>query len=1010
MKIINVTILLFTIHILLIFGYNLDTKNPLILKYKNSSYFGYSIILDKSVMIIGAPKDNYSVVGGSSVRPVEPGAVWKYVLKTGEWQQFTPGVTDDTGFIKDRSLTTLIMKKNGWFGASIAIQDDNDVLTVCAPRTSISLIVTILREQYKSNTMHGMCYTGKISTGELQIEDPNLSSYDFSVSLWFHPLRGFSVHYPSSLPSQDKNDNRMIMGSPKHGFVGSVRIDNQSNSVFLSYTDDVTQFGYAVSSGRFFDKNKLLYVGGGPGKNVVGQVAIIDPSVDPAIIISRLNGNNMGEYFGASLAVCDMNHDGLDDLIIGAPYWGNDNGRVYIYLGDAKGFSKSNIVLDGLLDDGLFGYAVTCGDLDADGFDDLIVGAPYGGDGMVYIYNGDSIISQEIEKNVQKVSVNSRIKTFGFSLSKPVDIDENGFPDLAVGAYKSGHAIILKSRPVIKTHFHVSTVPISLSQNSTNFLVKICVQHTERGLSRIQSFDLTLNVDKQFKRVNKSQIVLEYIPNWNMSIITEVCLNTTFYILENFEKNFFDPIDILVTHTFSRMKRLKNNETVECELCPIESKGVSSKIRQLALPFDLNCGSDKICTAILKLHANFDRNQSAWIIGSEDITYEVFISNHGEPAYSTEIIVELPRGIYLRSYLPSCDKYGDDSGILKIKCHVDEPLIINDTKKIAFILDMSRLNDGDLNGTYLNFIVSVKARSLNNGTYNISTPLLLLSHIVTVIEGTAKDEKYHYFLNDEATSNINFQHSYEVLKSGATPINKATLNVDVPTKFGDLEIIILTEVPNVRISGTTYECSVINIPGLDKEDIIPINLENFTKEHLRMTRNIKELPQKISSIYKTELENVTDYQVINLNCSSHNNISCGKIICDIPLLQNKKDSVVLQLKFSVDLKLLMDNIKYEEKKYIVSFTTQAWIEIIKPSLGPRKIAKVSTKFRQIEKLNRMYMWIIVGSVLLGLLVLFIIIIILWAMGFFRRDKKNVMESLKTNENTANLAESKDTKL
>ncbi|KAK0162059.1 hypothetical protein PV327_008427 [Microctonus hyperodae] len=986
-------------------------KNPLILKYQSSSYFGYSIILEKSVMIIGAPKDNYSVVGGSFVRPNEPGAVWKYVIKTGEWQQFTPGVIDDTGFIKDRSLTTLIMKKNGWFGAAIAIQDNNDVLTVCAPRTSISLIVTILGEQYKSNTMHGICYTGKISTGELQIEDPNLSSYDFSMSLWFHPLRGFSVHYPSSSPNQAKNDNRMIMGSPKHGFVGSVRIENQSNSVFLSYIDDVTQFGYAVSSGRFFDKNKLLYVGGGPGSHIMGQVAIMDPSVDPATIISRLNGNNMGEYFGASLAACDMNHDELDDLIIGAPYWGNDNGRVYIYLGDAKGFSNASIVLDGPLDDGLFGYAVTCGDLDADGFDDLIVGAPYGGDGMVYIYNGDSNISQEIEKNVQKVSMNSRIKTFGFSLSKPVDIDENGFPDLAVGAYKSGHAIILKSRPVIKTNFYVSTIPTSLPQNSTNFLVKICVQHTERCLSKIQSFDLTLNVDKQFKRVNKSQIVLEYIPNWNMSNATEVCLNTTLYILENVEKNFFNPVDIVVTHTFSRKQRLKNNETAECALCPIESKGVSSKVHQLALPFDLNCGSDKICTAIIKLHANFDRNQSAWIIGSEDITYEVFISNHGEPAYSTEIIVELPRGISLRSYLPSCNKYGDTNEILKIKCDVDEPLIINDTKKIVFVLDMSQLNDGDLNGTYLNFIVSAKTRSLNNGTHNISTPLLLLSHIVTVIDGNAKDEKYHYILNDEATSNINFQHSYEVLKSGATPINKATLNVDVPTKFGDLEIIILTEVPNIRISGTTYECSVINIPGLNKEeDIIPINLENFTNEQLRMTRNIKELPQKISSIKKIELENVTDYQVINLNCSLHNNISCGKIICDIPLLQNKKDSVVLQLKFSVDLKLLMNNRKYEDKKYIVKFTTQAWIEIIKPSLGPRKMAKVSTKFRQIEKLNRMYMWIIVGSVLLGLLVLFVIIIILWAMGFFRRDKKDAMESLKTDEKPANLTELKDTKL
>lgn len=41
----------------------------------------------------------------------------------------------------------------------------------------------------------------------------------------------------------------------------------------------------------------------------------------------------MGEFFGASLATGDLNNDGLDDLVVGAPLWGNDNGKVYVYLG-----------------------------------------------------------------------------------------------------------------------------------------------------------------------------------------------------------------------------------------------------------------------------------------------------------------------------------------------------------------------------------------------------------------------------------------------------------------------------------------------------------------------------------------------------------------------------------------------------------------------------------------------------------------------------------------------------
>lgn len=53
-------------------------------------------------------------------------------------------------------------------------------------------------------------------------------------------------------------------------------------------------------------------------------------------MITRLWGTDIGEFFGASLATGDLNKDGLHDLVIGAPHWGNDNGRVHVYLGSPK--------------------------------------------------------------------------------------------------------------------------------------------------------------------------------------------------------------------------------------------------------------------------------------------------------------------------------------------------------------------------------------------------------------------------------------------------------------------------------------------------------------------------------------------------------------------------------------------------------------------------------------------------------------------------------------------------
>lgn len=67
---------------------------------------------------------------------------------------------------------------------------------------------------------------------------------------------------------------------------------------------------------------------------------------------------------------------------------------------------------------------------------DIIVGAPWEGSGVIYIYNGDANLKDKVRPAVsQRIAKESfgflptkgiNIQTFGFSISEPIDIDDNG--------------------------------------------------------------------------------------------------------------------------------------------------------------------------------------------------------------------------------------------------------------------------------------------------------------------------------------------------------------------------------------------------------------------------------------------------------------------------------------------------------------------------------------------------------------------------------------------------------
>ncbi|MEJ2748974.1 MAG: integrin alpha, partial [Anaerolineae bacterium] len=94
----------------------------------------------------------------------------------------------------------------------------------------------------------------------------------------------------------------------------------------------------------------------------------------------------------------DVNHDGYDDLIVGAPHYDNGQevgGTVFLFLGSATGLNQTGqsdwTAVGGVVDAAVGTSVSSAGDVNNDGFDDIIVGAPHyldeqGNEGAVFVF------------------------------------------------------------------------------------------------------------------------------------------------------------------------------------------------------------------------------------------------------------------------------------------------------------------------------------------------------------------------------------------------------------------------------------------------------------------------------------------------------------------------------------------------------------------------------------------------------------------------------------------------
>ncbi|XP_017077310.1 integrin alpha-PS3-like [Drosophila eugracilis] len=971
-----------------------------------SSYFGYSLVIRSTTIIVGAPRAQSTLEQQSTLD--EPGGIYMCSLKSGVCD---PYVLDSVGDVDDPSKCTTFnyqRKDQQWLGASMdgGIRDEDNLL-VCAPRFNTRSL--------NSYHMAGVCYwvpntINSTPDRVMRISPLRLKSLavipedkEKGIKPSFYYMYG-----EMGLSAHVTDDNSRFL-------IGAVGIDLWKGSLILDFPENQSSvgrtiqnvdsnncelenknirvpdptnwgqeedsyFGYAVSSG-YFDSDrpsKLLYVATAPHSNSkVGEAYIFDLTENGTSInkYHTFQGEQFGEYFGYSVLVEDLNGDEKPDIIISAPQLALpdslDDGAIYVFINKGSFNFERTIIRSPAGSNGRFGTSLSrLGDINRDGYNDVAVGAPFAGNGSVFIYLGCEYglrgqPSQRLEDPSQLPSMYGS-HTFGHGLSRGSDIDGNGFNDFAIGAPNAEVTYLYYTYPVVKVKATIKSQLRLIKPKKEKVNITACYRlETNATKMQEQELDIRITIDGRLKKdkLEKEQ------PKISFKAVAgpdETCKPFEIQVLYN--KQIF--IELVMQYELT--KKVPDSREF-CKTCALVDPSDPKMLKERIF-FNTDCATD-ICVVDLQL---ISKNwSSTYVLGTTKVlalNYEII--NHGETAYEPRFNMTTSPRVPFAKVPGNCQV---TNAVMVCDLSHEGYLTNSSSESITIIIDVSQVSGKSLS-------IQAEVFSLgyeNNATDNKYSKAIALKEFADIdaTGGPTNDIPYLKFPYSAEIVN-----QYEVKSHGPSTIDHLAMSLYIPVAYrkpDSTKVISIIDVSSLKMHAK-YDFHLLHIQLYDQNNFLIKNFTQIGQDHGKATVSTTWSHRETTNTNELLLKKNPDNTIV-VDCHDTNTALCVRAEMRIKLMPGKP--VNLNVSFMVDLKDVEDS-----WEYFVINTDLTLLKKGDPISSSFNIIK-KIKSNIIYKIAGLSIWIIIMAVIGGALLLCGITYSLYKLGFFKRAEKEKLKNL-----------------